>query len=312
MTSFERAQWSWPKDLNDQGSSPRRPGSPESEPKQITGTTPNRARQPSADGDSHKKKKHYKPRTCRICLEVVQPTTEIEESTTGLFSPKVRVRYISEDPDSGRLISPCKCRGTQKYVHEGCLQAWRRASPLSDRNYWSCPTCKFSYRMSRLTWGRWLGSWTTRAALTVLVMVVGLFLLGFAADPLIGLWIDPVGSITDAITDVFTDIEGLGPANARNEPFSVTSHFSKGLLSLGVVGFVKTLLTSPVYWIRWGLGGFGTRRRRGRERIDDISLYYVAIGLFTFMAVSACVSSLNFLSDLTTFTGDLGHRQQMV
>jgi hypothetical protein len=68
-------------------------------------------------------------------------------------------------------------------------------------------------------------------------------------------------------------------------------HFGKGLLSLGVLGFVKTLLASPVYWIRWGLGGFGTRRRRGRERVDDINLYYVAIGLFTFVAVSARVSN---------------------
>jgi hypothetical protein len=143
-------------------------------------------------------------------------------------------------------------------------------------------------------------------------MVVGLFFLGFAADPLISLWVDPVGSITDAITDVFTDIEGLAPATTRDEPWSLTSHFSKGFLSLGVLGFVKTLLASPVYWIRWGLGGFGTRRRRGRERIDDISLYYVIIGLFAFMAVSAAVLDHSSFCHLTNDTGHLEYCQSVV
>lgn len=284
MANFEGAQWSWPKEMDGQGS----PGSADHQPRPTPTSGPNMPRQRAGTQPGPQRQKHYKPRTCRICLEVVPPTTEIEESSTGLFSPKVRVRYISEDPESGRLISPCKCKGTQKYVHEGCLQAWRRAAPLSDRNYWSCPTCKFQYRMARLKMGSWLGSKVTRAVLTVVVMVVALFLLGFVADPIISLWVDPLGTVTDAITDVFTDLDGLRPS-ARSEAFSFSAHFSKGFLTLGVVGALKTLLSSPIYWVRWGLGGFGGggRRRRGRRgAADDINWYYIAVGLMTFVAVS--------------------------
>jgi hypothetical protein len=283
MAAFDRAQWSWPKEMDSQGS----PGSADSQPRGSPGPAPNHPQpeqhETHTDGP---RQKHYNPRTCRICLEVVQPVTEIEESSTGFFSPKVRVRYVSEDPESGRLISPCKCKGSQKYVHEGCLQAWRRSAPLSDRNYWSCPTCKFQYRMSRLMYGRWLGSWWTRAALTVMVMVVSLFILGFVADPIISLWLDPVGSVTDAITGVFTDVEGLEPLAVNDRPFSLNAHLAKGFVTLGLVGFVKTVIASPIYWVRWGLGGLGGRRRRGRRDIDDLNWYYIGMGLLTLVAVS--------------------------
>ncbi|KAF3765842.1 hypothetical protein M406DRAFT_356080, partial [Cryphonectria parasitica EP155] len=113
----------------------------------------------------------YKPRTCRICFEEVQPTFDFPSTTTQFLGRKPRVRYISEDPEFGRLMRPCKCKGSQKYVHEGCLRAWRMASP-AQRNLWECPTCKYTYRLERLTWGRWVSSKVVRAALTVLIVLL--------------------------------------------------------------------------------------------------------------------------------------------
>lgn len=53
--------------------------------------------------------RHYSPRTCRICLEVVQPTFETpSEGITSMFEPTPKVAYNSEDPADGRLIRPCK------------------------------------------------------------------------------------------------------------------------------------------------------------------------------------------------------------
>ncbi|KAI8840575.1 hypothetical protein BC829DRAFT_420770 [Chytridium lagenaria] len=39
----------------------------------------------------------------------------------------------------GRLIVPCGCRGSMKYVHEGCLVAWRRGS-RSRHHFLQSPT----------------------------------------------------------------------------------------------------------------------------------------------------------------------------
>ncbi|KAL2257883.1 hypothetical protein VTK26DRAFT_9054 [Humicola hyalothermophila] len=233
------------------------------------------------------RQRHYKPRTCRICLEVVHPSTDIDESLAGrVFASKARVRYVSEDPELGRLISPCKCKGSQKYVHEGCLQAWRNAAPLSDRNYWRCPTCHFEYRMERLRWGRWLSSKALRAALTVLVMLVTVFLLGFVADPIINFWLDPFGSIAGGLTEVLLEPEYEDVELDDDEPASWSFHFLKGFLSLGLLGFLKTMFAmSPWNWIHVRIGG---RRRRGigRDRLESINWALVIIGILAFLGAT--------------------------
>ncbi len=253
---------------------PGAPGNPTDEPTPTPGPTPTRPQ------------RHYKPRTCRICLETVQPTTDIDDSLAArVFSSRPRVRYVSEDPDLGRLISPCKCKGSQKYVHEGCLQAWRKTSPLSDRNYWRCPTCQFEYRLQRLRWGRWLSSKILRGALTLVIMTVTIFLLGFIADPIIGFWVDPFGSIAGGLTG----FEFEEQAVVDDGPDGWPTHFVKGFLSLGLLGFVKTMFVmSPWNWFNIRVGGGGRRRRgTGRDRMEQINWALVVIGVLTFLGVSS-------------------------
>ncbi len=102
----------------------------------------------------------YAPRTCRICLETVLPSYEpATENLSRMFNPAPRVSYISSDPAAGRLIRPCKCKGSSRYVHEGCLQIWRHADPAyGKRNFWQCPTCGFRYRLERMQWAAWISS----------------------------------------------------------------------------------------------------------------------------------------------------------
>ena len=162
-------QWHWPTDLpgpKPSSSVPSVPGAFESE---ETNTT-YRGRGTAASAEEHvktegaesnsnirptqpkpKQERHWPPRTCRICLEVVHPTFEApSEHLPSAFQPAPRVSYISSDPQDGRLLRPCKCKGSSKYVHEGCLQAWRHADPNSKRNFWQCPTCGFRYRLERV------------------------------------------------------------------------------------------------------------------------------------------------------------------
>jgi hypothetical protein len=109
-----------------------------------------------SSGPRSSRRTHWPPRQCRICLETVQPTFNIPSPNLPGFLQSSNVVYEDE---TGRLIRPCMCKGSSKYVHDACLQAWRHADPsYGRRNYWQCPTCGFRYRLARLGVGRFIGS----------------------------------------------------------------------------------------------------------------------------------------------------------
>ena len=47
---------------------------------------------------------------------------------------------------NGPLISPCRCSGSLKYIHEDCLKAWL-ASKLIDKGKAKCEICKTRFLM---------------------------------------------------------------------------------------------------------------------------------------------------------------------
>ena len=236
-------------------------------------------------------KRRYPPRTCRICLETVQPTFQPPASSLpGIISPSPAVVYISSDPASGRLIRPCNCRGSSRYVHEGCLQAWRHADPAyGKRNYWQCPTCRFRYRLERMRWAAWISSTATQFVLTISILMFTMFLLGFIADPIINLYLDPYTTISSVpFSKRSLKPEAFFP---DDEPPTWIEHFLKGLASLGLLSFVKVLFAmSPWQW--WNLRSSGllhapgrTGGGSGRDRLASISWIVVMIGVGTFLWV---------------------------
>lgn len=255
---------------------------PPPQQKPTSTSTPN-------DHSNPRPRTHYPPRTCRICLEVVLPTfhTDPDDQPASLLPeavrPAPRVTYESPPGDGGRLLRPCKCKGSQKYVHEECLGAWRMQDPLQKRNYWQCPTCRYKYRLQRLNWGRWLSSTAAQLGLTFLVFVTTMFTLGFVADPIINMYLDPVNTIATA----------GGPTGSlvyEDEAASWTEHFIKGMASLGLLGFAKFLLTlSPWHWFNMrgtGVvvgrsGGHGGLGGTGRDRLQGLSWITIVIGIAT-------------------------------
>lgn len=233
------------------------------------------------------KPRHYQPRTCRICLETVLPTFIHDDSAAHLptaLQPPPRVTYASPPGDGGRLLRPCKCKGTQKYVHEDCLSAWRLQDPLQKRNYWQCPTCGYAYNLQRLSYGRWLSSTAAQIGLTIAIFVVAMFVLGFVADPIINLYLDPV--------DTIATVGGpTGSLIFEDEEAGWGEHFVKGLASLGLLGFAKFLLTlSPWHWFNmrgtgFHIGGSGGGRAgtTGRDRMAQLSWITIVIGIMTFL-----------------------------
>ena len=47
-----------------------------------------------------------------------------------------------EDGSDSPLISPCRCTGSVKYVHQTCLQKWIKGNDIK-----SCELCKYEFKM---------------------------------------------------------------------------------------------------------------------------------------------------------------------
>jgi E3 ubiquitin-protein ligase DOA10 len=56
-----------------------------------------------------------------------------------------RICFEDTVTDKNRLIDPCACSGSSKYIHELCLAYWIRMDPEKNRE--ECPVCKTTYRI---------------------------------------------------------------------------------------------------------------------------------------------------------------------
>ncbi len=120
--------------------------------------------------------------------------------------------------------------------------------------------------------------------MTVSILLGVTFLLGFIADPIINIYLDPYGALSPlshaARYEAF-DLE-------ETESSSWLEHFSKGLASLGLLGFLKVIFASP--WRMWNLRSSGVRSGRagssGRERLADVGWVVIIVGVCTFLVVS--------------------------
>jgi hypothetical protein len=52
-------------------------------------------------------------------------------------------------PDPHQFVSPCKCSGSQKYVHRACLEKWRRNGVNSA--FSKCMVCNTEYKLASVT-----------------------------------------------------------------------------------------------------------------------------------------------------------------
>jgi hypothetical protein len=116
--------------------------------------------------------------------------------------------------------------------------------------------------------------------LTIAILLAVVFFLGFFADPIINLYVDP-WSFLSPWSSSYNDYY------YEDEPASWYEHFAKGLASMGVLGFLKALLASPLQLFRMG-GGRG--RNTARERYEQVSWIIIVIGVGTFLLVSAAAT----------------------
>lgn len=110
--------------------------------------------------------------------------------------------------------------------------------------------------------------------------------MGFVADPIINLYVDPYSFISSA---PFSKVGArVDPILTDDDIASWTEHFIKGLASLGLLGFVKVLFAlSPWQWWNIRTSGImnagGRSGNTGRDRLASISWVVVVIGIATFL-----------------------------
>ena len=54
-------------------------------------------------------------------------------------------RFCFGDGSDGLLVQPCACCGTAKWIHQHCLEKWRRMGPREDAAH-RCGQCLDEYR----------------------------------------------------------------------------------------------------------------------------------------------------------------------
>lgn len=59
---------------------------------------------------------------------------------------EINICRICLENNEKKLIHPCKCKGTNKYVHLECLNKWRLINGRDSENYRRCNSCLFLYK----------------------------------------------------------------------------------------------------------------------------------------------------------------------
>ena len=135
---------------------------------------------------------------------------------------------------AGRLISPCLCSGSMRYVHVSCLNEWR-AQSANPRSFVQCDQCQYQYNVQRAEWAALLESKrVVRAAAAVLLL---------AATALGMLLLAPLGAATH-----FYSLVRFHPGHAYASGRLVASMWCwqldalvSGFLGVAAAGFVISL-----------------------------------------------------------------------
>jgi len=199
-----------------------------------------------------------------------------------------------EEADLGRLISPCRCRGTMKYIHSGCLNAWRTASARST-SFFQCDQCGYKYRLERTRWARLVMNEAVLSLVTAILFTFLVFLSGFVCKLLIRFWI-----LTDedwvemAKMDqmkregklvVLEDEWGSSMFSMDLRSLSLTrvdtAHFLAGLVLVGFFGAMSlmvTIFSGPFPRVGGVRIGGGYRPREGANSGTFLMAIFIIVG----------------------------------
>ncbi|KAI8843912.1 hypothetical protein BJ741DRAFT_589550 [Chytriomyces cf. hyalinus JEL632] len=177
---------------------------------------------------------------CRICFDTDDDQDRFIGDTT--------IAHPGNDPHNnnsnglGRLISPCKCKGTMKFVHLHCLNEWRKVNPIS-ASHFQCDQCGSKYLFERTKIAHILRNEAVVTTLTFLSFILLVFLAGFLGKLLIIFFLEQEAAAFSKISpdDLEDDLDRfLHRFMTHPKLFSLFSfdvtHFMSGAVIVGVVG----------------------------------------------------------------------------
>ncbi|KAF8078726.1 hypothetical protein FPV67DRAFT_1466228 [Lyophyllum atratum] len=219
---------------------------------------------------------------------------------------------VAAQPELGRLIRPCLCKGSISYVHIKCLQKWRNTS-ASKSAFFACPQCRYQYRFTRTRIAGIATNPVIVGGISGLIFTFIVMLASFITTFFMTLfeepsyvfapsffYISPLGLVQDLITAVlrilkdedvaglFNDIprrpkapSGVVPPLTDSQPrgflMSFVRRFVLGLPMVGAGSLVYMLLSAPFIGpLQWLARHRGGRRRRDQSR-DIAAMVIVAL-----------------------------------
>jgi len=225
------------------------------------------------------------------------------DTTQTQAEKQCRICFEGDDPELGRLIRPCLCKGSISHVHVKCLQRWRNTS-TSRSAFYSCPQCGYKYHFART---RVVGIATNPAVVaavssilfTILVLCSSFVTTSMLSDDggkayVYGFYspFDVISNLVRATVSIFVDDKLLDEGILQtSKPQSTAGIRSRGkppgflkrlvrrfLLGLPVVGagsIAHMLLSVPLpfHWVRF------RPYNRGRDSKDLVALLIVAVVL---------------------------------
>ena len=82
-----------------------------------------------------------------LCVDSKANTTPGDVLAASAVDPEEGVKCcricLEEEDSTDRMIAPCLCKGSMKWVHRSCLDEWRRNE--QDRAFAQCTECHFHY-----------------------------------------------------------------------------------------------------------------------------------------------------------------------
>jgi hypothetical protein len=155
-------------------------------------------------------------RTCRICFETLSSAID---PTSGEPS------YGNFNSPDGRLLRPCKCPGSQRYVHEYCLQSYRTHHLLQDSDV-KCPTRGYSYRLKTSPLRGFITYSATQVLTTGTMVAFLIFTGGHATIPLLSITVRFRQTLKYGVVAIpwYTEYRGW------------IDHFAPGAVLVGLTG----------------------------------------------------------------------------
>jgi len=149
----------------------------------------------------------------------------------------------AEAAEQGRLFTPCRCKGTMRFIHQGCLETWRKMSSNAASST-HCDQCAYAYRIQKKGVASFISARGVVCAAALVFFCLGIFLAGFVVRWVRIAWDAPAGMKGG---DVETAMEeAMGKVMSLDHLWeNWWEHVQWGCIGIGILGF-STLVSLPV------------------------------------------------------------------